>query len=140
MQSAPSDTALMAKLVAATSLITTHATSHGMTLTFADDKSAVLLCPLCAREPNGILEHDAHGAPGFWISDEIKGTRHFLPVVDAYKHLGTIAVSNVTPGVEVSYRLSKADGDLSASSAAPFFGQQGTLANSSHFAASFGYL
>ena len=79
-----------------------------MTLTFAVDKSAVLLCRACSREPDGVVVCDAEGRHGVWILDSIRRQRHFLPIVDACKHLGTIAVSNATPGPEIAYRLAKA--------------------------------
>ena len=108
LQSALDSAALCQRVVHATGLLATHATAHGMELTFAVDKSAVLLCSGCGRVPDGVLCQDEDGQLGLWIHDDITQRWHFLPVVDSYRHLGTIAVSNATPGPEIAFRYAKA--------------------------------
>ncbi|CAE7946492.1 PPR4, partial [Symbiodinium sp. KB8] len=112
LQSSKDCATLCDRVVRATGLLVTHATAHGMVLTFAPDKSAVLLCHACDRSPNGFLVHDQHGALGLKVFDAIAQVWHFLPVVDSYRHLGTIAVANAKPGPEISFRTAKAQAAL----------------------------
>ena len=112
LQSAKTSTILYDRVIKATGLLATHASAHGMQLTFAVDKSAVLLCSACSREPQGVLRRDADQQLGLYIQDDITKASHFLPVVDSYRHLGTIAVSNATPGPEIAFRYAKAQASL----------------------------
>ena len=78
-----------------------HQQTHGLLqkadkaeLTFAPDKTAILLSSNCPRTPGPLLRQDAEGHFGLWIHDEISSRQHFLRVVDSYKHLGSITVAN----------------------------------------------
>ena len=112
LQSSADCATLCDRVVRATSLLVTHATAHGMVLTFAKDKSAVLLCHACDRSPNGLLVHDQQEDLGLQVFDSVAQAWHFLPVVDSYRHLGTIAVANAKPGPEISFRTAKAQATL----------------------------
>ncbi|CAE7879821.1 unnamed protein product, partial [Symbiodinium necroappetens] len=112
LQSALDVVALCEQVQRATSLLATRATAHGMQLTFAVDKSAVLFCSASSRAPNQYLTADPDGQLGLHIWDAILQRSFFLPVVDSYRHLGTIAVANARPGPEIAFRLSKAQATL----------------------------
>ena len=92
----------------AASILVTHATSVGMALTFAPDKTAILLSAKCPRTLSSQIHHDEAGHPGLWIRDEIADSQHFLRIVDSYKHLGSITVANATAGPEIQYRFAQA--------------------------------
>ena len=83
-----------------------------MQLSFAADKTAVLLCSACSREPRDGVVHNAQGCPVLVVHDEITRTDHHLQVVDSYRHLGTIAVANATPGPEIAFRAAQAKATL----------------------------
>ena len=68
---------LLSAVQRATGILVTQATSLGMELTFARDKTALLVTSDCPRCPGDILCLDKEG----------------LRVVDSYKHLGSITVA-----------------------------------------------
>ena len=105
---------LCAHVKEATGVLLTHATSNGMELTFADDKTSVLLSADCPRHVDASigLRHDHQGAPVIDVTDAITGQIHAMPVVSKYKHLGSIAVANATPAVEIQYRFAQAQATL----------------------------
>ena len=84
------------------------ASSVGMELTFAPDKSAVLLPASCLRVPLPVTSLNPQGLPGYYFQDAVTGRQGFLPVVDVYKHLGGIVTANCAPDTEISYRHSQA--------------------------------
>ncbi|CAE7727756.1 unnamed protein product [Symbiodinium sp. CCMP2592] len=108
MQTASTQPVLLQKVTQATSLLVTHASANGMQLSFAADKTAVLLCTLCSRALHPPVVSNEQGAPGLLVHDSITGTDSFLQIVDSYRHLGTIAVANATPGPEIAFRASQA--------------------------------
>ena len=112
LQTAATQPALLCQVVGATSVLVTQASANGMQLSFAADKTAVLLCSACSREPRDGVVHNAQGCPVLVVHDEITRTDHHLQVVDSYRHLGTIAVANATPGPEIAFRAAQAKATL----------------------------
>ena len=53
------------------------ATSIGVELTFAVDKSAVLLPSLCVRRPAPCTPLNPQGLPGYVLNDGVSGSQHF---------------------------------------------------------------
>ena len=84
------------------------ATSIGMKLTFASDKTAVLL-------PSGhdwtLLTGavvDQAGYPGLEVEDPVTRETHVLPIVQTYKHLGGILTARTTTKPDILFRQSRA--------------------------------
>ena len=110
MQAVKEAAVLCGQVRAATGVLLTHATANGMVLTFADDKTSVLLSAECPRrsEAQVGIRPDDQGRPVLDVKDDITGQVHAMPVVSKYKHLGSITVANATPEVEVQYRYAQA--------------------------------
>ncbi|CAE7717956.1 abcF4 [Symbiodinium sp. CCMP2592] len=103
LQSRPTSPQLCRDTVAAMELIAGITASTGMLLSYGEDKTAVLLSSDCNRDQT-MVSHDAQGKPGFSIRNPVTRQEHWAPIVDSYKHLGTIAVAGATPDVEIRYR------------------------------------
>ena len=102
----PSD--LCHKVTGATQLIVSHASSFGMELTFAVDKTACLLTSNCPRIIPGHTVADKEGRSCLQVVDEVADQAHLMPLVDSYPHLGCIAVANANPQPEIRYRYAQA--------------------------------
>ena len=103
---APEPTPLLGRVRAVGTIVLERATSLGMCLTFASDKTAALL-------PSGHnwLLHGAtyhRGQLGLWLHDSLGQEDHFLPFVDAYKHLGHILTSSTSPQPDILFRRKRA--------------------------------
>ena len=98
---------LVQRVVSATGVFLTHATSNGIQLAFAVDKTAVVLPPRVAFCADVGIQNGPTG-PYLAIQDAITGTRQSMPVVQAYKHLGGIITNTATVAPEVHYRFSQA--------------------------------
>ena len=99
---------LASHVVASARIHVEKASSIGMSLTFAPDKSATLLSSRVDRSRLAGLTQDAEGAVGFYIRDDVRGCDHFLPVVDSYRHLGGILTANHSPAVDIAFRSAQA--------------------------------
>ena len=108
LQQADSPADLEPLVVQAVQVHLERASSVGMALTFAPDKTAVLLPLACSRAPMPCTADNPKGLPGFTVTDAITGTAHFLPIVDCYRHLGGIITANCAPAVDIAYRFSMA--------------------------------
>ena len=98
---------LVLRVCAATSLYVTHATANGIQLAFATDKTAAILPPqVCFATTSGV--QGIGREPYLPVVDQITGTEHHLPIVQAYKHLGGIVTSAHTVVPEVYYRFAQA--------------------------------
>ena len=90
-----------------TSIYVAQADAVGMSLTFAADKTAVLLPPR-ARERDadwlGCVDDEGPYIPG---SSPVSGQSFRLPIVSAYCHLGGIVTDSMTPapGIGLRYAL-----------------------------------
>ena len=91
---------------------TERATSVGMTLTFAEDKTAAVL-PISCQRP-GVVDPvlNPEGKPGLIIKDAVAMKEHFMPLVDSYRHLGGIITANSAPHADIAYRFSQASAAL----------------------------
>ena len=111
MHSAPDPDALIGLVRAATEVYLSHATSNGIELAFAPDKTAAVLPPRAcfhetlARDPSG-------GELYMQVVDAVSGQAHRMPVVQAYKHLGGIMTSSGTVVPEIHYRASQVSWSL----------------------------
>ncbi|CAE7245588.1 unnamed protein product [Symbiodinium sp. CCMP2592] len=98
--------ALSGQVQQATQVMAEHATAMGMILTFAKEKTAVLFDQDC--EPTGVVK-DALGDACLEVHNSILGVTEFLPIVDSYRHLGSIITASHTPMVDIPFRKSHAD-------------------------------
>ncbi|CAE7273496.1 ANKRD50 [Symbiodinium sp. CCMP2592] len=85
LQSAQRPPELIDRVVRATSLVVEQATSLGMTLAFARDKTATLLASNCPRTDSPHILHDDKDGTYMLIRDDIACVTHQLPVIDAYR-------------------------------------------------------
>ncbi|CAE7808085.1 unnamed protein product [Symbiodinium sp. CCMP2592] len=108
MQKASSEPALHDAIVAAATVHLELATAVGVELTFAVDKSAVLLPSMCDRSAAQPSPLNPKGLPGYALRDTLSGREHFLPVVDAYRHLGGIVTANCASATEIAFRYAQA--------------------------------
>ncbi|OLP91297.1 hypothetical protein AK812_SmicGene27032 [Symbiodinium microadriaticum] len=90
-------------------IVLMRASSVGMRLTFAPDKTAVLLPPGVDWTQHGALDDPILGK-GFRVQDCVCKEAHFVPIVEAYKHLGHILTSSTTPQPDIQLRRSRAQG------------------------------
>ena len=97
------------QIIAATQVMVEHATAMGMVLTFAKEKTAVLLDAACL--PEGIVQ-DAQLGPGLQVPNTLLRTTEHLPIVDSYRHLGGIITANHAPLTDIAFRKSQADATL----------------------------
>ena len=97
------------QIIAATQVMVEHATAMGMVLTFAKEKTAVLLDAACL--PEGIVQ-DAQLGPGLQVPNTLLRTTEHLPIVDSYRHLGGIITANHAPLTDIAFRKSQADAML----------------------------
>ena len=112
LQMAPTVPRLLACVSKATSILVTQATSLGMELTYERDKTAILLAATCPRQASELLQQDTEGHWGMRVQDTIAQATHLVPVVDSYRHLGSITVANGGVGPEIQFRFSQAQGAL----------------------------
>ena len=112
LQNATEDCALVRRVVGATELIVSHASVNGMQLTFAVDKTALLLDGRCNKAAVSQIFTDSFGVQGCDVRDAVTNEVHFLPIVDSYRHLGCIAVASATPVPEIKFRNSQASAVL----------------------------
>ena len=87
-------------------LVMERATSLGMRLTFADDKTAALLPSGHDWSLSGAVTHE--GRVGIWLSDALSQESQFLSFVGAYKHLGHILTSSTCPQPDILFRRKRA--------------------------------
>ena len=87
-------------------LVMERATSLGMRLTFADDKTAALLPSGHDWSLSGAVTHE--GRIGIWLSDALSQETQFLSFVGAYKHLGHILTSSTCPQPDILFRRKRA--------------------------------
>ncbi|CAE7293014.1 CFDP2 [Symbiodinium sp. CCMP2592] len=108
MLSADSPAQTVSKVRDTTSAFLTHATSIGMQLSFAVDKTAALLPPAVLFA--GVCEPAPRDSPYEYfipVRDDITGQEVRLPAVQAYKHLGGIVTCSASLLPEVYYRFSQ---------------------------------
>ena len=88
-----------------------QATAAGILLSYAPHKTAALIAapPAWVRTRGNIAAECPRSISFF---NDVLGEKQCLPVVDAYKHLGSIVTANGTPAVELQYRKSLAMGAL----------------------------
>ncbi|CAE7403777.1 for [Symbiodinium sp. CCMP2592] len=98
--------ALSGQVRQATQVMAEHATAMGMILTFAKEKTAVLFDQDC--EPTGVVK-DAFGDACLEVPNSILGVTELLPIVDSYRHLGSIITASHTPMVDIAFRKSQAE-------------------------------
>ncbi|OLQ10148.1 LINE-1 retrotransposable element ORF2 protein [Symbiodinium microadriaticum] len=103
---------LLRNVSLAISVLVSQATSLGMELTFADDKTAILLSSGCPRQGVDLLLPDEEGRLSLQVRDEVAGKTHWVPVVDCYRHLGSITVANACAGPEIQFRYAQAQAAL----------------------------
>ncbi|CAE7629604.1 unnamed protein product [Symbiodinium sp. CCMP2456] len=111
-QAASQASELCDRVLTAAGILSEHATAAGMQLTFAPDKTAVLLASDCDLKAETRLVSDEQGRSGFYVQNKVLQCRHFLPLVASYKHLGGIVTSNATPGADNQFRFSQAQATL----------------------------
>ncbi|CAE7407103.1 unnamed protein product [Symbiodinium microadriaticum] len=100
---------LLARVQASVSLVTTKATSMGMTVSFGREKTAVLLPAWIPLLSDGI-SRAADDAPAYLpIHDPLADVTHRLLVVQAYKHLGGILVATSSPLPDLYHRAARAN-------------------------------
>ncbi|CAE7234196.1 unnamed protein product, partial [Symbiodinium necroappetens] len=85
---------LIARTRAATEVLVSQASSAGMEVSFARDKTAVLLSSDCTLADRGEVLRD----PELGVC--LLGSTHLLPIVDSYRHLGGILTANGVPAAE----------------------------------------
>ena len=100
---------LTAKAAAVIQLTTEQASACGMVFAFSAQKTAILFP---AAPPQARIRPAQYGEAPESISfvDGVTGRSHDLPVVDAYKHLGTVASAEGSPALEIRYRRALALG------------------------------
>ena len=103
---ATSSEQLIANVRAVGTLVMERATSLGMRLTFADDKTAALLPAGHDWTLSGAERHQ--GQVGVWLFDALSQERQFLSFVEAYKHLGHILTSSTSPQPDILFRRKRA--------------------------------
>ncbi|CAE7239319.1 unnamed protein product, partial [Symbiodinium necroappetens] len=109
-QSSHTFAGLVQHVVASVEVLQARATAAGMTVKYGEDKTAVLFpAELLARHSS--LLDTAEGGLGLYIRDSQAG-RHFLPAVQAYKHLGGILTSDANPMPDLHLRFAHAMGVL----------------------------
>ena len=114
MQADRSAVVLCQKTCRAVEKIAAIVTSAGMQLTYDVDKTASLLSADCPRPVEDLVLLSEETGFCMPIRNPITGATHNMPVVDSYKHLGSIVVSGATPDVEIHYRFAQAQGILKA--------------------------
>ena len=92
-------------------VVLTYASAIGMKLTFAEDKTAVLLPCGCDWGQYGAMLDEERGL-GFNVTDPLTKDEHFVPIVEAYKHLGHILTSSTNPQPDIQLRRSRAQGTI----------------------------
>ncbi|CAE7285274.1 unnamed protein product, partial [Symbiodinium sp. CCMP2456] len=98
---------LLERTQASVAIVAGRVIALGMRLTFAVDKTAVVL-PNWVPEEAHILCVDRHGQRFIPIVSGVTQEYHELPVVSAYKHLGGILVADGSPVPDLRYGYSKA--------------------------------
>ncbi|CAE7561232.1 CFDP2 [Symbiodinium sp. CCMP2456] len=107
MHSARTVPEVIERVRAATSVYLEHATANGIQLAFAADKTAVVLPP-AASHADGVGIHRDGAEAWLEVPNALTGGAACLPIVPAYKHLGSIITSAGTVLPEVHYRHSQA--------------------------------
>ncbi|CAE7570642.1 unnamed protein product [Symbiodinium sp. CCMP2592] len=106
LQASKARSQLSGQVKKATQVMTEHATAMGMVLTFAREKTAVLFDQDC--DPTGTVQ-DTQGDACLAIPNTLLGTTELLPIVDSYRHLGSIITASHTPLADIAFRKSQAD-------------------------------
>ena len=108
LQSHDDPAVLCHQIIQSLEIVAASTTSAGMVLAYGEDKTAVLLSSLCPRASPGLVSLDEQGQPGMRILNSVTQEHSWVPVVSAYKHLGTVTVANATPDAEIRYRYAQA--------------------------------
>ena len=82
----------------------------GMSVKFGRDKTAVLMAEASRRELLSQLGPAQDGAHSLSFQDPCDSSWHTVPVIRAYRHLGGILTSPVTPVPDLHFRYSRAEG------------------------------
>ena len=100
---------LVDRVVAIVSCFLTHATTIGMQLSFAVDKTAALLPPSVyhSHHPAFVPGGPSGAAKHVLVWDDVTHVSHQLPIVQVYKHLGGIVANTCSVLPEVHYRFSQ---------------------------------
>ena len=100
---------LIARTVAVMQVCVEHATAAGIAFNFDKHKTAVMLPepPPHVRLPGGVWEEPP---AELLIFNRVTQQQHWLQVVPAYQHLGSVLAADGTPTLEVQYRRSLALG------------------------------
>ena len=93
-------------------IVTGRATSLGMRLTFATNKTALLLPPSHDWEQASPHVTTCNGDVGVTILDCVSQEPQHMPIVQTYKHLGGILTSTTTPRPDILLRRSQALGTV----------------------------
>ena len=107
MHAATTPEQLVHTVKAVTGVYLTHATANGIQLAFGVDKTAAVFPPKVAFQ-EGLGFRFGEAETCLPIQDEITGCWHDLPVVQAYKHLGSVVTSAGTVIPEINFRFSQA--------------------------------
>ncbi|CAE7757055.1 unnamed protein product, partial [Symbiodinium sp. CCMP2456] len=103
----PNDTTLLQRVQRAAGIVAERVTALGMHLTYARDKTAVLL-PSWISPTQQPIQLNADGEPFIRVENRLLVTHHSLPVVTAYKHLGGIVTADAKPGPDLRFRFARA--------------------------------
>ena len=107
MHAATTPERLVHTVKAVTGVYLTHATANGIQLAFGADKTAAVFSPKVAFQ-EGLGFRFGEAETCLPIQDKITGCWHDLPVVQAYKHLGSVVTSAGTVIPEINFRFSQA--------------------------------
>ncbi|CAE7258989.1 Herc2 [Symbiodinium sp. KB8] len=94
LQSRPGTVELCQQVRTALEVVAACTNSAGMILSYGEDKTAILLSANCPRALSGLLTQDEQGKPGMFVENPVTRVASWVPVVDAYRHLGTVTVAN----------------------------------------------
>ena len=133
LQMAPTVSGLLTCVSQATSILVTQATSLGMELTYARDKTAILLAASCPRQASEFLQQDKEGHWGMQVHDTIAHTTHFVPVVDSLQTPGQHNCRQWRSGPRDTVSFLSGPGRPETSQKAPFRQPTDSSRTAAHF-------
>ncbi|CAE7458715.1 unnamed protein product, partial [Symbiodinium sp. CCMP2592] len=109
-QSGADPSTLLTRTQLSFGLLYAHTNCLGMKIKFGPEKTALLLSESARAQLLPLLDLQADGTACMPFQDPRDLTWHKVPVIQAYRHLGGVLTSPITPVPDLHFRYSRAEG------------------------------
>eukprot|EP00439_Symbiodinium_sp_Y106_P077141 s375_g16.t1 len=114
LQSGNSPSDMLQRTQAGLGVLIALANSLGMRMKFGPEKTAIVMSEAARKSVEASFRRGPEGEAVLPFQDFRDATWHSVPVVSAYRHLGGVFTSPLTPVPDLYYRFSRVSGDVQA--------------------------